>query len=268
VLDRLDGNFNEVYHLAAILGVENVMGRPVDVLRVNAMGTMLLLDWLTRGGGNKVLFASTSEVYAWTQQFHTVSIPTPEDVPLALTDLGNPRSSYAGSKIFGELAVTQWCRANKAAFVIVRYHNIYGPRMGEDHVIPQMFKRASVDQENPLAVYSSNHSRAFCYVSDAVNATICAMRTPAAEGCTINIGNDEEEVVIADLARKILRWSGIEAVLEPRVSSADPIKRRCPNITKARKVLGYSPMVHLDQGLDLTLRWYTENFAKRDCVSR
>jgi UDP-glucose 4-epimerase len=108
---RLDGGYDDVYHLAAVIGVRNVLERPQDVVRVNALATIHLLDWFVAGGGEKLLFSSTSEAYAWTQQFYRLHVPTPEDVPLSLTDLSDPRSSYAGSKIFGELAVTQYCRA-------------------------------------------------------------------------------------------------------------------------------------------------------------
>ena len=166
---------------------------PAEVIRTNALSTLHLLDWLVDGGGSKVLFSSTSEAYAWTQHFHELPVPTPEDVPLSLTDLADPRSSYAGSKIFGELAVTHYCRAHGTPFAIVRYHNVYGPRMGNEHVIPELYERAR-SGEDPLTVYSVDHRRAFCYVSDAVAATVAAMREPAAEGWTINVGNDREEV--------------------------------------------------------------------------
>ena len=125
------GRFDEVYHLAAIVGVRNVIRQPGRVLHVNAMGTLRLLDWCGGGGARRLLFASTSEVYAFTQLFHPLPVPTDEIVPLDLfTDLADPRCTYAASKIFGELAVTQMCAAADTPFVIVRYHNVYGPRMG------------------------------------------------------------------------------------------------------------------------------------------
>ena len=151
---QVGDRYDEVYHLAAMLGVENVLQRPVDVLRVNALMTAQFLEWFIAGGGEKLLFSSTSEAYAWTLQFHELPIPTPEDVPLALTDLKNPRSTYAGSKIFGEMAVIHYCRSVGKPFAIARYHNVYGPRMGNDHVIPQLYRRAA-DGQNPLVVYSA-----------------------------------------------------------------------------------------------------------------
>jgi nucleoside-diphosphate-sugar epimerase len=252
--DQFENGFDHVYHLAAIIGVKNVMSRPYDVVRVNALTTLNLLEWFRKVGGGKLLFSSTSEAYAWTQQFHELPIPTPEAVPLALTDLANPRSSYAGSKVFGELAVTHGCASAKQRFVIVRYHNVYGPRMGFEHVIPELFQRAVAGQ-NPLVVYSANHSRAFCYVSDALTATIAAMEKADADGATINIGNDAE-VTIGELAKTALDVAGVNFPIEAQVAAHDPIHRRCPDISRARALLGYTPQVDLREGLKKTLEWY------------
>jgi UDP-glucose 4-epimerase/UDP-glucuronate decarboxylase len=243
-----------------VIGVRHVLERPADVVRVNALSTLAMLDWLTADGGRKVVFSSTSEAYAWTQQFHEIPFPTPEDVPLALTDLADPRSSYAGSKIFGELAVTQLCTARATPFSIVRYHNVYGPRMGSDHVIPEVFARVMAG-EDPLVVYSSTHRRAFCYVSDAVDATIAAMRADGSAAATFNVGNDREEVEIADLAARIVARSGRDVALAPAQAANDPVRRRCPDLTRARTELGFEPQVTLDAGLDLTLAWYAERLG-------
>lgn len=256
---RLSGPFDEIYHLAAIIGVEHVLCRPHDVVRVNALGTLALLDWFAKQSRGKLLFASTSEAYAWTGHIIDLPVPTPEDVPLSLTDLKDPRSSYAGSKIFGELAVTQYCLKFEKPFTIVRYHNVYGPRMGHEHVIPQLYKRA-IDGESPLVVYSGHHRRAFCYVSDAVRNTVLAMRESAGDGMTFHVGN-EEEIQIVDLAKLILKRAGKSPSVELRKAANDPIKRRCPDTSRARTQLGYKPVVSLDDGLDRTLEWYGRLFG-------
>ncbi len=264
--EQLGGGYDEVYHLAAIIGVRNVLERPHDVVRVNALSTIHLLDWLIAGGGRKVLFSSTSEAYAWTQKFHTLPIPTPEDVPLSLTDLANPRSSYAGSKIHGELLVTHCCTMASVPFAIVRYHNVYGPRMGFEHVIPELYGRA-MDGQNPLVVYSPSHQRAFCYVSDAVRATIAAMRAPGSDGGTFNVGNDRCEVTIRELAERLLAAAGVEAGIREERAANDPIVRRSPDISRARELLGYEPEVGLDEGLRLTLAWYGRERERRAALA-
>ena len=258
---ELNRKYDEVYHLAALLGVENVVGDPTTVLKVNAVMTLKLLEWCVSAGTRKLFFSSTSEVYAWTQQFYPLPVPTPEDVPLALTDLANPRSTYAASKIFGELAVRQYCKSADIPFVIARYHNVYGPRMGNDHVVPQLYKRV-IDGQRPLVVYSADHVRAFCFIDDAISASIAAMRTPAATNETINIGNDSEEITIRKLAERIVSCANVDASLEPRMADNDPIKRRCPDLSKARRLLGYNPSVSLSQGLQATLGWYSKMLSQ------
>lgn len=251
--DRLGKGFDQVYHLAAVIGVRHVMERPHDVVRVNAIGTLNLLDWWAAGGADAFLFASTSEAYAWTKQVMDIPTPTPEDVPLALTDIKNPRSSYAGSKIFGELAVTQYGEQYKKPYAIVRFHNVYGPRMGWDHVIPELHERARAG-ENPLTVYSADHSRAFCYIDDAIEGLTGAI--DRGHGGTFNIGNDDEEITMGDLAKRLLKAADIDATIKAVEAKHDPIKRRCPDVARARTELGYAPKVNLDEGLKRTIAWY------------
>jgi UDP-glucose 4-epimerase/UDP-glucuronate decarboxylase len=126
--------------------------------------------------------------------------------------------------------------------------------MGTAHVIPELALRA-LGGEDPLRVYSCDHTRAFCYVSDAIRATIAAMRSPAADGRTLNIGTTEE-VEIGELARNILRELDIKIEVEPRTAKHDPIRRRCPDCSLARELLGYEPEVPLHEGLRPTLEWY------------
>jgi UDP-glucose 4-epimerase/UDP-glucuronate decarboxylase len=259
-LDPLGGGFHEVYHLAGVLGVKNVLARPEEVMRVNVLATLNVAEWFARGGGEKLLFASTSEVYAWTQKFHPLPVPTPEAVPLAVTDVKDPRATYAGSKICGELLVTHSCGAAGKPYTIVRYHNVYGPRMGHEHVIPELYQRVLVG-EDPLKVFSFDHVRAFCYVTDAVEATAACMRGSAADGETFNVGNDEEPLAIGELAGRIVRKANRTARLDPVPAVNDPIKARCPDVTKLRELLGYRPRVTLDEGLDRTLAWYAKRLA-------
>ena len=261
--DELRGPFDEVFHLAAVLGVRRVLEHPLRVLDVNVSGTLNLLHWLDASGGGRFVLASTSEVYAWTRSFHELPVPTPEDVPLAITDVGDPRSSYAASKIAVEVAVAQWAAARGREHVVLRYHNVYGPRMGYDHVIPELLQRALAGQD-PLVVYSPDHRRAFCYVADAVDATLAAMRTPRAAGATINVGNDGAECSIGDLARILLGAAGLARAIEGRPAPNDPIDRRCPDISRARELLAYEPKVRLEDGLAATASWYVDDRASTE----
>lgn len=257
----LGRGYDEIYHLAGKLGVANVIERPYQVIRGNAMATLLLLDWWLAGGGDRLLYASTSEAYAWTQSFYPLPVPTPESVPLALTDLTHPRASYAGVKMFGELAVIQAARTGRLNCAVVRYHNVYGPRMGFEHVIPELHARARRG-ENPMVVRSAHHVRAFCYVSDAVTASVAALRRANGQE-TFNIGNDAEPVTIGDLAQRLLRITGVNAkVVEAPPAANDPIAKRCPDISRARARLGFNPAIALDRGLAMTLAWYDAHLCE------
>ena len=250
---KLGTGYDEVYHLAAVIGVQNVLERPWDVVRINALATLYLLEWFRAGGAKKLLFSSTSEAYGWTRLFHELPVPTPEDVPLAITDVRLPRSSYAGSKIFGELAVAHACAGRP--HVIVRYHNVYGPRMGWQHVVPEIMMRLQ-QGENPLRVFSADYTRAFCYVDDAVRATIACMESPKADGATFNIGNDLEELPVRELVGKIMQTLGRVVPTTEQEATYDPITRRCPDISLLRGKLKYEPRIMLDEGLRKTAAWY------------
>lgn len=260
-LESISDNFDQVYHLAALLGVQKVISNPYEVLKVNISTTLNVLEWFVRGSAKKLLFASTSEAYAWTQKFHQLPVPTPEDVPLSVHDIRNARSTYAASKIFGEQAVWHACRGAKRPFVIVRYHNVYGPRMGYSHVIPEIFLRIRRG-EDPLTVYSPEHRRTFCHVKDAVKATVAAMERPEADDQVLNIGSDREEIKIVDLARKLLAHEKSNVGIRAENATDDPIVRRCPDLSLAKKLLAVDPSIGLDQGLEDTLRWYRDDFCK------
>ena len=141
-LDKLNGEekFDYVYHLAAINGTENFYNIPDKVLKVGVIGTINVLDWFVKKNYGKLLFSSSSEAYAGALKLfgEEFPIPTHENVPLIVDDPSNVRWSYGASKIIGEVAIYAYAKSfNIKDFVIIRYHNIYGPRMGNDHVIPQ-----------------------------------------------------------------------------------------------------------------------------------
>lgn len=138
-LDDLDDDYQYIYHLAAIIGVANVLDRPYAVLKDNASMMFTLLSLAERQKGlERFVFTSTSEVYAGTLQYFTLPVPTPESTPLTVTDTAHPRTSYMLSKIHGEAL----CQHAGVPFTIIRPHNIYGPRMGMAHVIPELLRKA------------------------------------------------------------------------------------------------------------------------------
>ncbi len=259
-------DYTHVFHLAAIVGVSRVLERPYEVLRDNVGMLMHTLEFArTQPRLERFLFASTSEVYAGSFHHLTLPIPTPEDVPLALPDLAHPRTSYLLSKIYGEAM----CRQAGIPFTIVRPHNVYGPRMGLAHVIPELLERAHAAADGgALDVFSLDHRRAFCYVDDAVELVA---RASTADGCdeeVLNVGREEREVSIAELARIVVSVVGKRLEIVDAGEGAGSPRRRCPNMTKTTRLTGYRASVDLEQGIGLTYEWYRENVFDRPVAVR
>jgi UDP-glucuronate decarboxylase len=255
-LRELPRRWDQVYMLAAVVGVRNVETDPARVVRTNTLALMHLLDWLGPEPG-VLFFASTSETYAGGVSAGAVPVPTPEDVPLSVPDVTAPRFAYAASKILGEAAVIHTARARGQRAVIGRFHNIYGPRMGADHVIPELSLRA-LRRENPFRVYGADQQRAFCHVSDAVEAMLRVMTLPTAGGQIFNIGNDTEETRIEDLARLVLREAAFEPDVDRVPAPAGSVARRCPDIGRLRALTGFVPKVGLEAGVRETFAWYRD----------
>ncbi|MEV0132799.1 NAD-dependent epimerase/dehydratase family protein [Dactylosporangium sp. NPDC050688] len=250
---RLPHGWDQIYLLAAVVGVRNVEADPARVVRVNTFSALHLLDWLLPG--DRVFFASTSEVYAGSVDAGIAPVPTGEHTPVTVGDVTAPRYAYAVSKLLGEAAFIHGARAKGFDAVVGRFHNVYGPRMGTDHAIPEMALRA-LRGETPFKVPGAEQSRAFCYVDDAVEAILRLMACPDAAGRIVHIGDDTAETNIADLAKLVLRVTGTDAALEPVEGAPGAVTRRCPDLGLLRALTGYSPAVDLEEGVRRTVEWY------------
>jgi UDP-glucose 4-epimerase/UDP-glucuronate decarboxylase len=257
--ENLPRGWDHVYMLAAVVGVRNVQKDPARVIRVNTLALMNLLDWL--GPAERLFFASTSEVYAGGVSRGLVAVPTPETVPVMVDDISAPRFAYAVSKMLGETAVIHTARAKGIPYVIGRFHNIYGARMGADHVIPELLLRA-MRREDPFRVYGMDQSRAFCHVDDATEAMSRLMTTDAAMGEIVNIGNDSS-TNIGDLGKLVLRIVDFHPALESWPAPAGSVARRCPDLTKLRTLTRYEPTVALEEGVRRTSEWYRAHWKAR-----
>lgn len=254
-LECLGKNNDAVFHLAAVVGVDEVERDPIKVVKNNVIGTLNLLEWFSASASTRLVFSSTSEVYAGGYSLGVLPVPTPETAPVVTLDAIHPRASYGLSKLVGEHAVAHYARRDGFEFTIVRYHNIYGPRMGMKHVIPQMFQRLA-SGENPFVVRSPGHTRSFCFVEDAVRATVSLAAEPGAIGKTIHIGDDQEELSILELAWRMAQVVGVTPDIRPGQDQANSVARRCPDVTLLRQLTGYKPEVALDEGLKRTFAWY------------
>lgn len=252
--DALPTGFDEVYHLAAINGTRFFYEIPVDVFRAGLLPTMHLLEWFrTRNSRGRFLFTSSSEGYAGAVARGLAPVPTPEDVPLVVDDPRSIRWSYGAPKIAGEALLHAYRAQHGTDFVTVRFHNFYGPRMGEEHVLPQFIRRA-LAKTDPFPIFGGEETRAFCYVDDGVAGTIAAMRQ-GRPGETYHIGTRDERK-IADVARALFDVMGFHPALDIKPAPEGSVKRRAPDITKAEQELGYQPQVALEHGLKRMVEWY------------
>lgn len=266
LVKAMDG-VDTVYHLAAINGTRHFYEIPEKVLEVNVKGVIYALEAAIERKVRRFVFSSSSEVYQ-----NPETIPTPETERVMLPDITNPRYSYGGSKIIGELFCLNYGRKYGVENVVVRFHNVYGPNMGYDHVIPELFlkiKQASRDFQNKEADIeiqgSGEETRAFCYVSDTIDGLVlCGEKAPANE--VVHIGNDREEVKIIDLVRMMGEVLGVRLNIKQGPIRSGSTPRRCPGIEKL-SALGFQPKVALKQGLERTLAWYKQA-AQESKVSR
>jgi nucleoside-diphosphate-sugar epimerase len=179
-------------------------------------------------------------------------VPTAEDVPLTIGDVRNPRWSYAASKLHGEVLTALGCGELGLPFTVLRYHNAYGPRMGDKHVLPDFLSRA---RDGTLALYGHEETRSFLYVDDAVDATIALADCEAASGEIVHVGSPRE-IMIADLARLAMRVAGLRGEIALHPAPAGSVRRRVPDISKLRRLIGFTEKVSLEEGLARTATYY------------
>ena len=256
VLD-LGVGFKAIFHLGAIIGVKNVLARPFDVLvdNVRMLENIIALA-RQQQSFSRLLFASTSEVYAGTLKYFDLTVPTPENVVLAVTALNEPRTSYMLSKIMGEAMVQQ----ARVPFTIFRPHNVYGPRMGMAHVIPEQLKKAfEAKPGDQLDVYSHDHTRAFCYIDDAVEMLQKMLEADSCAGQTLNLGTEEPEVTICEVVQTCIAVTGKALRINPLPSMPGSPARRAPNMHLTKDLLGYVSKINLGDGIAKTWDWYREH---------
>jgi len=256
-----DVEAERIYHLASPASPPGYTRFPLETMRVNSEGTRHLLA-LAASTGSRFLYASTSEVYG-----------DPLEHPQRETYRGNvsstgPRSMYDEAKRFGE-AMTMAYRSRHSLDVrIARIFNTYGPRSDPDdgRVVPNFIVQALTGQ--PITIYGDGkQTRSLCFVSDLVGGLVRLMESDDASGEVINLGNPVEHSVseYAGIVRKLARSSS-EVVFTPYAVGDDP-QRRCPDITKACDLLGWTPSIGLDEGLLQTIEYFRSEITVREATA-
>ncbi len=238
-----------VFHLASPASPVHYRRLAIETLMVNSTGTKNALDTALKYGARFIL-ASTSESYGDP----TVS-PQPETYWGHVNPVG-PRSCYDESKRFSEALTMEYVRTHGLDARILRFFNCYGPRMqSEDGRVVPNFVRQALSEE-ALTVYGTGEqTRSFCYVSDEVEGIWLAAVTDGLSGEVINIGNPEERT-IRNFAEVVAEVAGTQLNVETRPLPPDDPTNRCPDIRKARELLGWEPQVGLREGLEETFRYF------------
>ena len=241
-----------LFGLAGVVGVPNVVRAPFHTWEVTTETVRAMLE-IPAG---KMFFASTSEIYGGQ-----APIPTSEAAPASVPDLSHPRAVYAVAKMWGEVGLAHSGRP----YVLGRFHNVYGPRMGQDHVIP-LFCAQLLKQDGPLHVDDPTAVRAFCYVDDAVEAIVRLMEHAA--NATVNIGNPEEPVTMLDLMTRLRAVAGQDG-REIVTGGAEGFPRvRQPEIGRLVALTGFQPRVGLDEGLARTFAAYAGDERREKTAPR
>ncbi|MBI2617400.1 NAD(P)-dependent oxidoreductase [Candidatus Gottesmanbacteria bacterium] len=250
-------NIDCVIHLASINGTEFFYTRPDEVLEISVMGMMNLLKGCIKHNIPEFFSASSSEVYNSSS-----IIPTPENVPLVIPDIYNPRFSYSGGKIISELLGIHYGKKYFQRMVIFRPHNVYGPDMGREHVIPQFVLRmlSLLRKEKTLISFpiqgTGKERRAFIYISDAV-AAIVKLIEKANHLEIYNIGT-QEEITVRQIAEFIGQYFQRKIKIVQGKLPQGSVKRRCPDISKMI-ALGFIPKVSFTKGIHTVIEWYVHH---------
>ena len=254
--------FSHIYNFAAVIGVSNVDKHPDKVLYVNSLSMLNLFEYAKNLKNlEKILFASTSEIYSGTLRHYDIDVPTDEAVNLVVEDIKSRRTTYALSKMFGESVAHNYGQKYNIPYTIVRYHNVYGPRMGFAHVIPETFIK--IKNNDKITVPSAIHTRAFCYVDDAVEMTIRITEEKKANGETFHIGNSDEEIRIKDLVKKVADIMSKPIEIDDGEDTPGSPTRRAPKTEKISRFTGYKPMINLETGITKTFSWYADKLDDR-----
>jgi nucleoside-diphosphate-sugar epimerase len=246
------GGYDCIVHLAYVNGTKYFYEIPYDILDIGINGMINVMNSIKKFNIESLVLASTSEVYQLPPK-----IPTNEDVPLVVPDILNPRYSYGGGKIASELLAVNFAKQFDLDLKIFRPHNVYGPNMGYEHVIPEIINKVLSSNDGKVFMQGDgSDTRAFIFIDDFIQAFKIVMNDSSDE-MIFHIGN-MEEISILEIYKKIISFSGKNIELTPGDRPLGATNRRCPDNSRIRS-LGYNQKISIDQGIQLTFDWYQNN---------
>ncbi len=244
-----------IIHAAYVNGTETFYKKPKEIVDIAIKGMLNVLKACEENEIRELILLSSSEVYQ-----HAKIIPTPEKIPLIIPDIKNPRFSYGGGKIASELMLMSYCKENFDKAIIIRPHNVFGPDMGREHVIPQIIDKINTQKKNNSKVLEiqgdGSETRAFIHIDDFVNGFDIAIKK-GHHLDIINIGNDNE-VKILELVKIIKKLMNSDCEIKSGKLREGSTLRRCPDISMLKK-FGFKINVDLEESLPEIIKWYSNN---------
>jgi nucleoside-diphosphate-sugar epimerase len=240
-----------VINCAALNGTQNFYQVPLDVMLNTGISAFFAARYAALAQVHKYIYLGSSESYAGGVNLGFIGVPTSESVPLVIENVENIRWSYSLGKTFGEIACYSANSQLGLNFQILRIHNIYGPRMGNKHVIPDLIEKFRLGN---MEVPGHGESRAFMYIDDLVEVVRFLISNENNEIKLLNIGS-QTETLIKILAEKIAKVLEIEKAIKPLESWPGSVKRRLPDTSLLRSIYAFDE-TSLDDGLDKTISWY------------
>jgi len=235
-----------VFHLAAINGTQRFYSEPWHVMYNSLASTLNIINHFKADSELKrFIYTSSSEVYADRISGEDNKLKSDESIQVGFDNVLNPRWSYGGAKLAGEIAVNAASIEYGLKFTILRYHNIYGPNMGINHVIPDFISRA---RKGVFKLFGGNNVRSFMHISDALSATLLAGVSSETVGKIVHIGN-EEPVTMIELAEIIMKTNNWIGKIEIEEAPEGSTNYRCPDTSYLRKTLGFTPEFDLATGI-------------------
>ena len=242
ILNNALKNTDAVIHLAYVNGTKYFYSKPVLVLDIAIKGIMNVIDGCIKNKVKELYLASSSEVYQTPNK-----IPTDENEPLKIPNIFNPRYSYGGGKILTELVGIHYGKKYFKKLIIFRPHNVYGPNMGNEHVIPEFINKFKLLKKNKFEIQGTgNEIRSFIYIEDFLTAFNIIL----SKGKHLNIYNigTSEKTKIKNLAYTLSKILNKKIILKNTTLRKGSTKIRIPNINKIRN-LGFKPKFNLKKGL-------------------
>lgn len=251
-------NVDTIIHLAYVNGTKSFYSIPYEILEIAIKGISNVIDAMNINDIPNLILASSSEVYQEPK-----IIPTDEKIPLIIPDVFNPRLSYGGGKIISELLSINFARTKERNLKVFRPHNVYGPNMGNEHVIPEFINKILFQIDNKeinLEIQGNGkETRSFIYIDDFISGFDSIYK----KGSNLNIYNigTDDEISINNLINLI------EKIIEKKINIINKDKtfgssnRRCPDISKI-KSLGFNNIINLEEGLKRTFEWYKKKYEK------